>query len=89
MQYFIVEHPTRGVYTETDLNSKPHFTWSKPRGDDSTAKYYTLEGAQKVCDELNSTLRGCYVVEMYRPGAKWPIAHYRDRKNVWLTREGV
>jgi len=70
VEYWIVEHPTRGVFCgwhdrtwhpSGDSTRKPNFRWSIPR---SAGKHlWTMAEAQSLCDELNAEMKGrCYLL---------------------------
>jgi hypothetical protein len=58
---YIIEHETRGVLTDVpfvDRDDKPHFSWSKPRGE---ARTFTLPRARQALD-MRSMPDGCYIL---------------------------
>jgi hypothetical protein len=88
--YFLIEHPTRGVYYSTEYEFHPrgsvpkhHFSWSKPRTDPGMKRFYNLEEAKRVCSLM--MIRGCYVLELFRERGKHPVRHV-PTKDGWVER---
>lgn len=55
MDYYIVEHETRGVFIEKwwDIDKpKYRFSWSKLRTDPAVAQFYNLSKALKLAGEI-------------------------------------
>lgn len=72
-RWWLVEHPTRGVLTEIDIDGMPHFNWSKARGADGHWLFDTKEQADKIIKERipSSIAKRCY--------AFGPIAQPRSK----------
>lgn len=64
-----IEHPTRGVLTNKSepLAGAFHFSWSKPRNDESTMTFATLREAVAVFDRISPSIRVKCQVMHYNP----------------------
>jgi len=47
---WIIEHPTAGLLIEWD--DRPHFSWSKARGDPAVMTFETAEAAERMLRRL-------------------------------------
>lgn len=79
--YYIIEHPTRGVYMfhahrDGDGVYMPRFSWSKSRGEGH--KEYTVDAAFKLRDRIRSesTGPGAYDVVYYN-GSSYKVLKER------------
>jgi hypothetical protein len=76
MEYFIIEHPTRGTLREYSMET-PHFTVSGHRGDDNSQRYRTLKAALDTITQIT--------VRYPRIGPKLVVRRSSDWKAYCVT----